>query len=669
MNRHIGSSLVVAALAAALAGCGGFGGGQLMAEEGMPREVPGRFGAHDAVVLHDVGWVHHHPYLLQRQLPIPFVFTRWTRIRLQQPAAVAPERFGILKVVHLDDLLEAQASVRKPDGRVVPLGPDDIRTVALVRDCYPGLTPPLHLHETRFIFPGIEAGDVLELRTTQVDWPPAWSFHRRDAPVLLSRIIVTRPNADIDLQLSLFDPGKVVGPVEEATLMGSARTGGSEEQRAWTARELEPLPAGDFRAPLVARESRLDMQLVARGVTLEEWAQAYRRWLFAPGQRPAELQAKARELVAGAADDREKARRLLAFVQRELSLGPDTGLTWVWPAAPPKPARPERWLAERQVSPERAVGVLAALLQAVGLTPTLVLTSDERAPMLSEGNRSLEQVTRLLLGLPDGALLDPAARFLDLGQVAPGLQGRPALWASADRTWFARLPELGPGENMLEVKIAGKLSPEGEFAGEAAFSLRGLEAREARAWLAAQDPVGRDAALAARLLAGWGPRAALEEVRLEAADDPARPLGVTLRYRLPGLVELAGDAAALRLGALWPASQVPAFAAQARAEPVWLEHAFGERAEVLLELPEGLAPGELPKGLRTEPAAAGEGMSVEARLEYGCQDGVLQMSRVLGLNQRAFGADFYPTLRAITERYLATAGERVGLREVARRPR
>jgi hypothetical protein len=264
--RCVGLAGLGGALLFALAGCGGFGGGQLMAEEGMPKAVPERFAGYDAVVLHDVGWIHHHPYLAQRELPFPFVFTRWTRVKLQRPAAVEPGRFGILKVVHLDDLLEAQASVKKADGRVVALGPADIKTVVLDQDYYPDLEPPLNLNETSFLFPGLEAGDVLELRTTQVGWPASWFFHWPDTPVLLSRIIVTRPNTELDLQLSQFDPGKVIGPVEEATLSGSAQIGGSEEQLAWTALELAPPPSGDFLPPLVARRSRLDVQLSARAV-------------------------------------------------------------------------------------------------------------------------------------------------------------------------------------------------------------------------------------------------------------------------------------------------------------------------------------------------------------------------------------------------------------------
>jgi len=645
------------ALAVALAGCGGFFGGQFLAEEGMPKAVPDRFAGFDAVVLHDVGWIHHHPYLLQRDLPITFVFTRWTRVKLQQASAAEPGRFGIFKVIHLDDLLEAQASVKKADGRVVALGPADIKSVALVRNYYPDLEPPLDLNETSFIFPGLEAGDVLELRTTEVGWPTSWVFHWRDVPVLLSRIIVTRPNTDLDLQLSQFDPDKVIGKVEEATVSGSAQIGGSEEQLAWTARELAPLPDGDFRVPLVARRSRLDVQISARAVKLEEWAQAYRRWLFSGGQSPAELVAKAKELTQGAADERERARRLLAFVRHELAPQVDDGLTWVWPERPPKLPHPERWLADKQGTPERSVGLLAALLQGIDVQPTLVLTTGEDQPTLNEANRSLQQFRRLLLALPDGTLLDAGARGLGLGQVSPELQGRPALWVAPDKTWFAKLPELGPAENALEAQIEGSVSPEGELGAELKVTLRGLTARDWRLWLASAGPEEVKAGLAPRLLAGWGPRAVVVEQRVEGAEDQEQPLLVTLRYRLPGIAERQGEKLVVKLGALWVQSQVPALTAAERAEPVWLARALSERTEVILELPKELAPVELPKGLRTEPAAAGQTMSVEAELEYSCSEGLLRMSRRIGLNQRAFGADFYPTLRAITSRYLAAAND------------
>jgi hypothetical protein len=346
----------------------------------------------------------------------------------------------------------------------------------------------------------------------------------------------------------------------------------------------------------------------------------------------------------------------------------DTDLTWVWPAQPPRLPHPERWLVERQATPERAVGLLAALLQGVGVQPTLVLTSSDEQPVLNESNRSLQQFRRLLLALPDGTLLDPAERWLGLGQVSPELQGRPAMWVSPDKTWFAKLPEPRPGDNALEAKLTGRLTAEGELGAEATLVLRGLAARELRAWLARVDPGEQRTRLAARLLAGWGPRAVLEDAKVEGADDPAQELRVTLRYRLPGLAERQGEKLVFKLGAVWPTSQVPAFSADTRGEPVWLDRSLTERTELLLELPAGVAPVELPKGLRTEPAAAGQTMSAEALLEYGFQDGVLQASRAIGLNQRAFGVDFYPTLRAITARYLGMSAELLTLQAVPAKP-
>ncbi len=335
----------------------------------------------------------------------------------------------------LDRVVRIEAWTTKPDGRRVPVGPQQIRE----QQEAVSLEAPM-FQDTRLkvvIFPGVQAGDTLTLRYTVQRHTPLFPGQFED-------FTVARPWRHKDFRLSYDLPASMtlqadaVGFVPEAADSPPGR-----RHYAW--RHVD----GDNARREQGSVSYLDHGRRLAVSTFRDYAafaRAYHARAATAATPDAAIMKLAAELTQGLDDQHARALALSDWVRRNIRyvavyLGPG--------GVVPHPA--SSVLANRYGDCKDHAALLQALLAAAGIQSSAALVNGDDAYRLP-AVPTLGVLNHVIVYLPQLQLfLDPTAGTVAGGYLPPALLGKPVLLADSGR--FAVTPAFQPARSRTHTRF------------------------------------------------------------------------------------------------------------------------------------------------------------------------------------------------------------------------
>ncbi len=317
------------------------------------------------------------------------------------------------------------------------------------------------------------------------------------------------------------------------------------------------------------------------------------------------LRRQTRSLVAAAAGDQNRARRLARFVQSlpyvEISLGLDRGGGYQ-----PRPAA--QVLRQGYGDCKDKANLLRAMLREAGQDSWLVLVNSESRGRVSLSWPSPGAFDHCILAIrapwatgsaatvPDpkmGTLLffDPTDPFTPLGGAPAGLDGEPALLAAGDSSRLIPIPGGGPEANSWHRECEGAIEADGSLRAKVIERSLGEPATSMRAWV--RDSGAERFRSAVETWVSGSVNGA-QVTDLEPRDDPdSLAFWIRLAIAAPRYATRAGQSMLMVRPVLLPRRRRTELGGGPRRLPVWLEpEAWSETTRLLL--PAGFKVDELP---------------------------------------------------------------------------
>lgn len=456
-----------------------------------------------------------------------------------------------------------------PDGRVLPVPADaKLRTAVSERR---------KRWVTAVVFPGVEVGSILEyeaeFRFDYIFFLEAWSFSAT-APVLYSEVVFIVPT---DLQAATW--------IRDAFNVGlrNEQSGSVHGTllRYW-ARDLPAVPVEPYAAPFADLATQLGLIITAYSDNAqlnrlqEDWRSSCRLledWQYRDARRKnGGVRERAKGLVGGVTDPRQKAEAVYRFVRDEVRTERLPGITLEAGNSA------EQVLADRSGTYAEKALLLEALLDAAGVRSRLVWANDRTTglALLDVADPGWFERVVVAAELPTGRVyLDAGEPGMPFGWLPAELENGQAVIVDVKKPELVTLPAAPPEANRRSAVLRLAVDEDGRAAGTGELRLSGHHALKA---LAESD--------ASRLAETWKPW--LEErlpgfrvdgLAAEVGEGDVR-LSWTLEQRAE---EVLGDELLLTPSRpLGPLTQIFTLPPKLRRTPVVLP--FGERVDVDLEL-------------------------------------------------------------------------------------
>lgn len=432
----------------------------------------------------------------------------------------------------LDEVLSIEAWNTRPDGRRVPVGPQQIRDQHEAAS----LEAPM-FQDTRLkvvIFPGVQAGDTLTLRYRL----------RRHAPLFpgqFDHLAMGQPYRHKDFRLSYDLPAAM--PLQaDAVGFAPVATDSAPGRLRYAWRYVD----GSSERIEQGSVSYLDYGRRLAVSTFPDYpafARAYHARAAAAARPDAAIAALASRLTQGLDEPRARAIVLSDWVRRNirylaLYLGPG--------GVVPHPA--SSVLANRYGDCKDHAVLLQALLAASGIPSSAALLNGDNAYRLPEVP-ALGVLNHVIVYVPQLQLfLDPTAKTVAGGYLPPALLGKPVLLADSGQ--FALTPAYQPARSRTRTRF--DIARDGSSRFHVRRTSGGASAEAYRHAVRATAQADRER-FVRRMLAGLGqtgdgvfePGETESKARAPAGDDAGDDYtlafsGATDRFlRLPGPVALA----------------------------------------------------------------------------------------------------------------------------------
>jgi hypothetical protein len=671
----MGPSIWLGALMAivALPGCsgGGAGGGLVVIPPAVEKAsvADGKYENVHAVYLYDVGYVHFDPIDIGNTYFPSYVTSRFVKVKLLTREATEGYRWGNIFIRHYSDLLKLDAHIIKKDGRRVDLTKNDFLLNALIKDVVPDANPPIDFNETTVIFPGVEAGDTIVYSYTSRGRELTWSFNRFDAPVVYSKFMVAQPMARSEIQPLIYNRHKL--ELEKGTDKGLATgmagyTGISRQATydVWTTRDVPAIIAEQAVPPLVEVASRLRVWQGARKWDWNTLGTTYYKWFTHYGRPPSAAKELATKAIAGAEDARARAKAIHDWVKKSLTIQASfNDLNYVPREIEVTTIDLAKVMKEKIVSPEQAANVMWLLMNAAGVDAAVVVSSPYWLPVAEEGLHDFYQFTTPFLMLDDGTLIDTTDRFAPFGQLPWYYEGRKAMKLKGSTVSFLDLPVSEAKANQKKLALTGQLDDQGQASAEARFEMSGQMALAFRKHFGPMNPKEREEGVRAFILAA-ADKAEVDEFALVDLDDPDKPLGMNIKFHVPGYADLMRDKMIAKLGAFVHHTVCPVMTnpggdqehicpkttAAQRTNPVQFPFRRYEEMDIRVQLPAGFALQALPKGFRTRDLDQETAVGVQT--SYGLPEAkLLHVIRKFSVNRRWIDQQAYPALVPLIQRF------------------
>lgn len=429
-----------------------------------------------------------------------------------------------------------------------------------------------------YVLPNLEPGDLVELAHRQFTAPPptgvlrlgSWFFRSLDEPFVVSRYVVALPPG-LDLRVE------------------SRHFAGTHEIHDWrgqTVHVFEEVDQPRVQPEVDAPPGTWFLPWIELGQDADPRAELHRMQLtWLPHLRlTPELVRAAESATAGAAGQEAQARELHAFVAEHLTQR----------STFPSPAHGA--LLAREGNPAL---LYAALLAAAGVRAELVLSRgiapsvdpDPRPAFVEPGR--LQRRLLVVVQPDDGpqAWCDLAPRGMPYGALLGDAPGAPAVELSSGRALVE--PAHPPAGSSLH--LVASLGPDGAARVSGSLTLDGAVGQLYRVQLA-ELPDAFHQGVVQNTAAGLVPDLDLLEHELAGLAPGEQP-----RMEFAGRVERFLDAEGSRAFPLPPLQLAAALAVEGqRRLPFLSADRSVERAEAVIELPEGLDLAELPPPVELE---------------------------------------------------------------------
>jgi tetratricopeptide (TPR) repeat protein len=583
----------------------------------------------------------------QRYADEPYVFEhRWVSVRFENNGSETRDLSARVRIQsdtgaqHFRQLVFAfiapneevsvrSVTIRKPNAASVDVltQPNATQVAASsVTQTFPAYT---NLRELRVAVPSLERGDTLEYEVkTRVIKPfvPAefWFTYDfpRDAISLEDRLELSLPSSRA---FSIEAPGfSRIRGVERRAKPDAARFAFTRTEEAgrtillWRYVNLKRTPT-DKNAPEARAARAPDVQFTS----FPSWA-AVAHW-YAQMEQPSDeiappVESKVEELIRGAANGRQRAQSIYAYVSqqiRDVDLSPDFG------RLPPRAAQ-NVLLTGYGDSEEKNV-LLAAMLGAAGIHSNPALIARERK--LQSDFPSPAQFDHAITAVRDGeklCWLDPSAQFAPFCFLPASLRGGSALLTDAGGGGtVVQTPLDPPFLSTQNVEINAQVSELGKLSGTVRYSLRGdteyiLRTAFHRAPHAQWNSLGQT------ILTLDGLRGHVTDVTTSDPFATTEPFQVTISFSDPSAFTWPMERAKIALPLLTIGMPDPP---AKRGEPVQIGTPLDVETHLRLRFPPGFVATP-PVGIAVARDYA------EFKSSYDFQDGALLAERTLNFKMR-----------------------------------
>lgn len=507
-----------------------------------------------------------------------------------------------------EKLTEFSAQTVRPDGTVVPVGPDQRQEVVVSE------RGPYKFKRLKFTFPAAEPGAVLEWthrieRRNLFPWP--WWEIQGSIPVVYSRFTVhaNRP------ALQSFDVnGYSRTPIVPYCTAGEVRQDGMDDIHEFSCRYVptfvpEPLgpPRNDVRLRMMFTYD--DPNLVGRdswGIYDEKLVNRWRKFLAGRS----DVKKVAREEIGRSGTGRERIERLGKWLRRKMNVlegnGEGAGLL------PGDAKTADETLARGQGKPLEIVLLTKALAEELDLKAYLAKVGDRKTVTFRPDLPDLEMNMHWVVEVnADKKLivLDPSCPRCRIDQPPWRYCGGRNFGIRITEVDRARVSEnqipidsplIPAAENMLVRKERVALNTGAPAAVEGAVTYTGQTGQEYRDGWADLKPSERGQDFLRQ------EQGLIENAQAELTDpdDLETLLTAHYSYAAKDLLLAADGVLILRpRDGINPVIQFPV--TEQRRYPLWWPHPFGARTEVTYVLPAGLHPAALPAPIE----AKGPGMT------------------------------------------------------------
>ena len=437
--------------------------------------------------------------LLEESLELEIVSDREAHVRyLNRTQVLTPrgvERYGVASIGYNPSvtLQNLRASVVSPAGTRVEVKKNQISDAS----SFASFELYSDSKQRDIHFPGVAPGSVLEYRyeekVSNLFFLPREFLLQEEIPARSKTLTVTAPTS-IPLQTKVI----LGAPVHTEEPRGGSVVQSWRVQDVPAFRRESDMPPDEDALPKISISPK---RMVWGDVTIDagDWNGVARwYWQLARGRMDPtdQVSASARQLVAGAQDPDEKARRLYEFLQEKITyVAIELGIGG-W-----QPHENGQVLLHRYGDCKDKATLLIAMLRSIGLDgfPVLIRTRDAgllRRDFVSPAfNHAIVALPR-----PDGYLfLDPTSESTPFGDLPWTDQGVPVLVVKADgRGDLVETPLFPPERNRRHRLVTARIIPSGDLEGTYVIDSWG----QRRASIADHLGEGRSTEAEADLLAG-----------------------------------------------------------------------------------------------------------------------------------------------------------------------
>lgn len=485
-------------------------------------------------------------------------------------------------------ILDLQARVVRPDGSVLEIPRKSIfeRTVLKAGG--------RKIQEKTFAAPDLKPGSLLEYRWTERNYDRLANYLRLDLqkeiPVRLLELKV-KPLADPDVRFQ-FRIRSFHGPTPTF----------EEGADGFHVADLANVPA--FRA-----EPKMPPENAVRHWILLQYAfgdeppptQAWKRFGKEASDGAMDLtradgsvKKAAQEAVAGAGNDPEKLRRLVAYCRAHVhDVGEDAVGT---PAAPGKMGQnksPGETLRRGVGTSLDIHALLTALAGAAGLQARLALLPDPDQSFEPEMYTPYFLTQSCTAVWVEGRwiFVNAAERYTPDGALPSYQEGRPALILDGEGT-FVRTPMTAPDVSTCRRRGVFQLAPDGTLEGDVQLTFGGHWGEAMKEDADDVSPEQQEKNLRDEIRSGLS-TAEVTSVHFEHASDGDGPYARAYHVRVPGFATRTGKRLIFD-PAFFQAGQTSPFHASGRQFPIEFDYSWSEDDSVAIHLPTGFHAEALP---------------------------------------------------------------------------
>ncbi len=437
-------------------------------------------------------------------------------------------------------------------------------------------------------FDDLAEGDVLHVRLRTDDIGERNLFGDFFGHIEPFQTLVPILEARLDIRLR---GGRTLVTFEQGVAAPTVTRDGDITHYAWLARDLAAL-AGEPNMP-----GYPEVGAFVNVSTFSSWDELGRWWADLVRDQWAtsgQIRERTAALVAGAADVRERVRRIYNFVVRHTRyVGIEFGIHGF------KPYKVTQTFERGYGDCKDKAFLLAAMLGEAGVEAHPVLVRTRNLGRLPDTPATLWAFNHAIVHVPALDLwLDATNEFAGMTELHPHDQGAMGLVVRRDGTvQRLTLPETGPADNHWKTQVVVQLSAQGDATLEIAEQAVGVPASSLRRTLA--DPTRRAQTLE-RMLSDALPGLRILNERVSDLTDIDQPVTVQLQAEVPRLGRLETDGTLAVRVAPVPNDLAEGLGGSARRFDYLFEHAWQEDTQVRYVLPAGFEPSTLPDDVVVE---------------------------------------------------------------------